>query len=202
LANQPVDHTAAYFALAGALGAAFLVILGNLLGAWRQRRAEADRLNQQLRAERERLDIQLAAERERLDVQLAYDRRLRDLDELRRQVSAVFVKSTQLIAPVIEMHKLRWKTKARTSTENELLVSREREVLDTLNDLRLDNMALSLLTGLHEDLVKHHAAFLDAAQRVRFAANLEDGEQGLREQSSALSDFAVVANRLVRAKFE
>jgi len=191
LANQPVDHTAAYFALAGALGAAFLVILGNLLGAWRQRRAEADRLTQQLRAERERLDIQLA-----------YDRRLRDLDELRRQISAVFVKSTRFIAPVIEMHELRWKMMARTSTENELLVSREREILDTLNDLRLDNMALSLLTGLHEDLVKHHAAFLDAAQRVCFAANLEYGEQGLREQSSALSDFAVVANRLVRAKFE
>lgn len=191
MANQPVDHTAAYFALAGALGAAFLVILGNLLGAWRQRRAEADRLTQQLRAERERLDIQLA-----------YDRRLRDLDELRRQISAVFVKSTRFIAPVIEMHELRWKIMARTSTENELLVSREREVLDTLNDLRLDNMALSLLTGLHEDLVKHHAAFLDAAQRVRFAANLEDGEQGLREQSSALADFAVEASRLVRAKFE
>lgn len=56
LANQPVDHTAAYFALAGALGAAVLVILDNQLGAWRQRRAEADRLQQQLRAERERLD--------------------------------------------------------------------------------------------------------------------------------------------------
>jgi hypothetical protein len=33
-----------------------LVILDNQLGAWRQRRAEADRLQQQLRAERERLD--------------------------------------------------------------------------------------------------------------------------------------------------
>ena len=73
----------------------------------------------------------MAAERGRLDVQLAYDRRLRDLNELRRQVSAAFVKTTQLIAPVIEMNRLRWKAEARTATENELPASREREVRDT-----------------------------------------------------------------------
>ena len=63
--NQPVDHTAAYFALAGALGAALLAIIGSELGAWRQRKAEAARLDRQLAAERERLELQLAAERER-----------------------------------------------------------------------------------------------------------------------------------------
>jgi hypothetical protein len=70
------------------------------------------------------------------------------------------------------------------------------------DDLRLDNMALSLLTGLHENLVSHHAASLDAAQRVLAATNPEDGEQAMREQSSAISDLAVVAIRLVRARFD
>jgi len=200
--DQPVDHTAAYFALAGALGAALLAIVGNQLGAWRQRKAERERLDVQLAGERKRLDVQLAGERERLDVQLAHDRRLRDLDELRRQVSAAFVKAAQLVMPVFEIQRLRWKTEARTSKENELLASKEREVLDTVNDLRRDGMALSLLTGLHENLVVHLGASLDAAQRVLDATTFEDGEQRIREQSSAISELAVVANRLVGVEFD
>src|SRR5437868_3138694 len=84
-----VDHTSAYFALAGALGAALLAIVGNQFGLWRQRKADLARLDRQLTAERERLNDTLRAESDRQTERLDHERRLRDLATAREYLAPV-----------------------------------------------------------------------------------------------------------------
>jgi hypothetical protein len=105
-----VDHTDAYFALAGVV----LAIGGGQIAAWRQRIAERARLERELAAQQHRLDLQLAAERERLDQTLAEERRrqsdalaheryLRKQELLREELFAILTRAVETVAVAREL---------------------------------------------------------------------------------------------------
>jgi hypothetical protein len=112
--SQGPDTTSAYFALAGALGAALLAIIGNQFAAWRQRIAESKRLKEeldaadrrmrtQLEAELERLERTLAAEAERQQQALEHDRHLRELVLIREVLTAVEQAVSSSSGPMVRL---------------------------------------------------------------------------------------------------
>jgi hypothetical protein len=179
------------------VGVALIAATAALLGAVIAARTAAARQKQQHAHDERRLKDQLAAEAERLAEQLANDRTLRDLDEMRRQLSSAMAKATQLVNPVTRVHSLKWKDGQSTSNEKDALSSITQNVRESLADLRRDTLALLLLIGNDEDVVGKFRATFAAIERVIDAKNAAEGDKGQDDYSTAMAELIAAAHRLV-----
>jgi hypothetical protein len=185
--SQSVDHTAAYFALAGALGAAIVAIIGNQFGAWRQRKADQQRLDKQLDTEQTRLERQLEAEQERLErtlaadakrqsEALAHDRYLRKQESIREQIGPMIQRSIDTNAPARALA-----VSAREAYENpedqELwteLVKRRAAIAIAASDISTDSIRLALVVGdPRAEVVTNYRAVARVLREMRDATPVE-----------------------------
>jgi hypothetical protein len=185
IAEASADHTAAYFALAGALGAATVAIIGGQLLAWQQRKAE----------------------RQRLRMQFGHERELRDLDAARETLAPMFarvMKSADAVASFTASVKALRTTDAPAIRD--ALTANAEAVRELSNDLGRDFLALAMLVGPGDPVAGHLLSVRTTMQRelevvpTDAAASDEQVAEPDRvddQHSKALSNFIRAAKNRV-----
>jgi hypothetical protein len=186
------DHTSAYFALAGALGAAVLAIGGSQLGLWRERKAQAARLDRTLEEERERLRL-------RLD----HDRRIRDLDEARRLLAPAAEVAYATYEPVTLLARSVAAMAERPDRETkERVDERRRDAQAFVDSLTPHYFSLTVLFGPDAEVTESFSETLKvtsalvtlaAASDSFSAADARRARELDKQHTRALAGFGVAA---------